>query len=122
MRIGNVSFGSTYAIKYNYKCVLPGEYETPDFDIKQFIHVYNEYSKTKNDVSAFNPKTKTYYMKISDSKDKLLENDIKYHNLSSIVKKVDEKEMVGAVITSIGKNGFEISSISEVIKDYKNSK
>ena len=119
MKIRNISFGSTYAIKYNYKRVLPGEYETPDFNIRQFIGVYNDYSKTKNDISAINPKTETYYIKISDSKDKLLENDIKYYNISSKVKKVDDKEMVGAIITSIGKNGFEIKRISEAINDYK---
>ena len=122
MRIGNLSFGSTYAVKYDYRRVLPGEYETTDFDVKQFIEVYNNYSKSKDDISAINPKTKTYYIKTSDSKDKLIENDINTFELKSKVKKVDDDKMVGAVITSIGKNGFELVNISKTINSYEEKK
>ena len=47
MRIGNVSFGSTYAIKYNYTLMKAYGYATPDNEKRNFIDAYNAVVKDK---------------------------------------------------------------------------
>ena len=114
-----ISFGSTYAIKYNYTLMKAYGYATPDSKLRTFIGTYNSLGKDKDEISAINPGSKTYYIKMSDSKDKEFEEYAKELKVKSKIKKVDDNKMRGAIVTSIGQSNEELHLISKRICDYK---
>ena len=122
MKVGNVSFGSTYAIKYDYTLFKAYGYASTNSDVRNFVDVYNRHAKGKDEISAINPEEKTYFIKMPDSKDKKFENLLKAFYVKSKVRKVNEHKMEGAVITSIGATKDEIALISDKISDYEHSK
>lgn len=122
MRIGNVSFGSTYAIKYNYTLMKAYGYATPDNEKRNFIDAYNAVVKDKNEISAINPETKTYFIKMPNEKDVIFEGIVNKMSLKSKFRKVNDKKMNGAVITSVGPTKNEIYNISHRISNYEHLK
>ena len=122
MRVGNVSFKSTYAIKYNYTLMKAYGYASPNNKVRDFIDLYNQKYKAKEAVSAINPKEKTYFVKIPDRYDFFIKALAERMNVKSRIKKVNDKKMEGAIITSIGRTSDEISLISQRISDYEHLK
>ena len=117
-----VSFGSTYAIKYNYTLMKAYGYATPDRNLRTFIGSYNSACKDDDDISAINPAKKTYYIKINDFDDIAFERNAMKFKVKSKIRKVNDNEMRGAVITSVGPTNDEISLISDKIIDYERNK
>ena len=76
MRIGNINFGSIYRINYDYKKVsrYSSLYESKDSAVNDFVDFFSKNSKGKDDISAINPKTKNYYIKVDDARDSELED------------------------------------------------
>ena len=122
MRINNVSFGSTYAIKYNYALLKAYGYATPNNQLRTFIGTYNTTIKADDAISAINPVTQTYYIKIPNSKDKYFEKFAKDMSVKSKIRKVNNNEMRGAIITSVGRTKNELDIISDKIAQYEHSK
>ena len=118
MKIGNVSFGSTYAVKYNYTLMKAYGYASPNKDVREFIDSYNSYVKEKDEVSAINPETKTYFIKISDDKDRLFEEFQTNWGIKGAFKKVKDSKLSGATVTSVGRTKDEIGLISDNISRY----
>ena len=114
-----INFGSTYAIKYNYTLMKAYGYATPDRNLRTFIDVYNGVCKDNDEISAINPATKTYYIKINDFDDIAFEQYAKRFKVKSKIRKVNNDEMSGAVITSIGQSDEEIYQISKKLCDYE---
>lgn len=117
-----ISFGSTYAIKYNYTLMKAYGYATPDKKLRTFIDVYNGVCKDNDEISAINPAKKTYYIKINDFDDIAFEQYAKRFKVKSKIRKVNNDEMSGATITSVGLTNDEISLISDKIIDYEQNK
>ena len=121
MKIANISFGSIYCINYDYKEVrVPGAtiYRSKNEKVNDFVEYYNKKGKDKDDISAINPEKRLYFIKVNDKKDNLFEYQTQ--NLYGIkIKKVTEKDMEGANITSIGKSDNEKETVSKYIGNYE---
>ena len=124
MRIGNVSFGSVYAVNYQSKRITGGKlsdrfYVCCDENVDEFIREFDRRCKGENDVSSFNPEKQMYYMLVENKSDKKLEKLAKKFKVD--FKKVDRKEMDDSKIMSVGyrdgKNE-ELDKISSAILSY----
>ena len=127
MKVGNVSFGSTYAIKYNYtrnyesKGLGDRSYKSEDGTVDEFIREFDRRLKGKNDVSSFCPEKNLYFLNVKNNKDKKLEF---FAGLLGIeIKKVNPKDMRGTQIVSVGssRDGIdgELKTISRMITSYR---
>ena len=117
-----VSFGSTYAIKYNYTLMKAYGYASTNADVRNFVEIYNKNYKGKDEISAISPETKTYFIKMPNSKDAKFENLAKIFMVKSQIRKVNDHKMEGATITSIGKTNYEQAIICGKICDYEQYK
>lgn len=122
MKIGNVSFGSTYAVKYNHILMKAYGYASPKTNVREFIDTYNSYVKEKDEVSAINPETNTYFIKMNDEKDSLFEELQANWGIKGVFKKVKDNNMSGATVTSVGRTKNEIGIISDKISRYERYK
>ena len=97
-------------------------YATPDRNLRSFIGAYNNVCKGDDEISAINPAKKTYYIKINDFDDKAFERIAMNFKVKSKIRKVNDNEMRGATITSVGPTNNEISLINKRIIDYEHLK
>lgn len=106
MKTGNISFGSTYAIKYDYirdykaRFLEDRNYKAKNHNVDKFITDFDRFYKEKEDVESLNPARKLFFININDKKDKKLENLARELNIE--FKKVKQKEMHGTKIVSMG--------------------
>ena len=112
-----VSFGSTYAIKYDYTLYKYYGFASKNPGVIKFVEHLNKQRKSRSDITAVNPEKKTYYYKTKDDNDVYFEAFADKSNIK--VKKVSDKELEGATITSVGKCNNEINRVSRQIGLYK---
>lgn len=110
-----VNFKSTYEIDYSYRLYKVYGYASISPKIIEFIDKYSRNNKGKDEISAINIQTNKYYIKMPDKKDFSFENLAKAFGINKNIKKVNARDMEGAIITSIGKAPNEIERISKKI-------
>ena len=130
MRTGNINFGSTYAIRYDYTKNYEAKglggitYKSKNEAVDEFIRKFDKTLKGRNDVSSFCPEKKLYFLNVKNNKNKKLE--LLAGLLGIDIQKVNPKEMKGTQIVSVGssRDGIdgELKTISRLLTSYRLTK
>ena len=122
-----VSFGSTYAIRFNYeKHPFPEKkrtyYQCSNRETNDFIEDFTSIYKGKNDISAINPAKQMYYISVNGRMDEFVEYMTTHIYPTVNIKKVNKEELENAQITSVGRKRNEDLKISNIICSYECNK